>query len=102
VIADTKYQQFWEGVESRLLRFQCSPGSNNSDLQSLVACVSLAGRWHCPKPQLEEPSSRYGRVTGNDQNENFSPSSPTRGVPVERILPKFAFVNAVFGLPRTV
>jgi hypothetical protein len=36
------------------------------------------------------------------QNVNFSPSSPTRGVPVERILPKLALLNAVFGLPRTV
>lgn len=37
------------------------------------------------------------------QNENFNPSSPIRGaVWVDKIFPKVALVNVVFGFPSTV
>src|SRR5215472_16977274 len=65
-------------------------------------------RWLRGWPFSPSTNFRYCRaaprpVDFSDQNDNFSPSSPTRGaVPVERILPKFPFVSVVFGFPRTL
>ena len=47
-------------------------------------------------------ANRYYLPT-EDQNDNFNPSSPIRGgVWVDKIFPKVALVNVVFGFPSTV
>jgi hypothetical protein len=75
----------------------------------------IAPRAHRNAPGMDARGPRTSRrstrtipmpvhlIGPEDQNENFSPSSPIRGgVCVDKIFPKVELVNVVFGLPSTV